>query len=70
MCFPQFSAISRSPQKCSKWPENEKNNHRWDLTRMVSSADPFRSRVEKYFACFLSASTTFDLPVAGQVFSR
>jgi hypothetical protein len=27
MCFPQFSAISRSRQKCSKQPKNEKNNY-------------------------------------------
>jgi hypothetical protein len=36
MSFPQFSAIPQSHHKCAKWPKNEKNHHRWDLTRMVS----------------------------------
>jgi hypothetical protein len=36
MCFPQFSAILSKHRKRSELAENEKNNHRKDLTRMVS----------------------------------
>src|SRR2546430_3324753 len=37
MCFPQFSAISRSRQKCSKQPKNEKNNYIWDRSEEHTS---------------------------------
>jgi hypothetical protein len=36
MCFPQYSEVSAHFKKAAKQPENEKNNHRRDLTRMVS----------------------------------
>ncbi len=36
MCFPQVSGVSAHLKKRAKQAENEKNNYRWDLTRMVS----------------------------------
>jgi hypothetical protein len=36
MRFPQFSRVSAHLKKPTKQAENEKNNHRRDLTRMAS----------------------------------
>jgi hypothetical protein len=36
MCFPQVSGVSAHLKKRAKQAENEKNNYRRDLTRMVS----------------------------------
>jgi hypothetical protein len=35
MCFPQVSGVFAHLKKRAKQAKNEKNNYRWDLTRMV-----------------------------------
>lgn len=62
ICFPQLSAISPSPQKCSKRPKIpkiEKNNPTWDLTRMISYSAGRRFKPGGWLHVFNDLQITF-----------